>query len=199
MKKSKLIETELCKLAYKYGSDKCPRIKHHYTPYYYELFKGMKGAVKKVLEMGIGFMEDMRHAPDHYVTGASLFMWRDFFPEAQVYGADILQRLLFKDERIDTFVCDQREKRDLKHLISLTGSDIDIFIDDGSHITEDQAFTCTTLMPMLKKDVIYIIEDVNDPYIGDGYLRDYDYQIVETKPKTGAVYWDDRLCIVRNK
>lgn len=42
--------TELCELAYKYGTDKCPQIKHFYTPYYYKLFKDRRLSVKKVLE-----------------------------------------------------------------------------------------------------------------------------------------------------
>jgi hypothetical protein len=193
------METELCKLALKYGTDKCPKIKHHYTPYYYELFKDIRESVKKVFEMGVGFKEDMKHAPSHYKPGASLFMWRDFFPNAQIYGADILPELVFKEDRVETFQCDQTKKEDLQNLIKKTGTDIDIFIDDGSHVTEDQAFTCLTVLPLLKKDVIYIIEDVNDPHIGEGYFQDYNSQVVETKPTKGFAFWDDRLVIVKNE
>ena len=92
--------------------------------------------------------------------GASLYMWRDFFPNAQIYGADIRPETMFEDERIRTYVCDERKKEDLEKLVENTGPDIDIFVDDGSHNLSDQIFACQTLMPLLKKDVIYIVEDV---------------------------------------
>jgi hypothetical protein len=129
-----------------------------------------------VLEIGIGAKELMPQCP-HYTTGASLFMWRDFFPNAQVYGADILPELMVKDERIETFVCDQSNRESLEDLIKKTGTDIDLFIDDGSHKLNHQVITCLTLMPLLKKDVIYIIEDIISPEIVD-YLREYDCHIV---------------------
>lgn len=191
--------TELCEIAYKYGTDKCPQVKHHYTPFYYEFFKDKRDLIKKIFEMGVGYEEDMKYIGVNYVLGASLFMWRDFFPNAQIYGGDIEPKCIFKDDRIETFLCDERKKDDLKRLIKKTGSDIDIFIDDGSHKTEDQAFLCLNMMPLLKKDVIYIIEDVNDPYIGEGYLKDYDYKIIETKGTGSNFFWDDRLCLVKNK
>lgn len=156
-------ETELCELAYKYGSDKCPQVAHPYTPYYYNLFNLRRDSIKKVLEMGIGSAKYMHYHPAHYVTGASLRMWRDFFPNATIYGADVAPEMLFKDKRIKTFICDEMNKDDIKKLIKKTGSDIDIFIDDGLHTPQAQIFLCKTIMPLLKKDVVYLIEDVAFP------------------------------------
>ena len=188
--------TELCELAFKYGSDKCPQIKHHYTPFYYELLKDRRKTIRKVLEIGIGNKEVMPHSPD-YQVGASLFMWRDFFPNAIIYGADILHELLFRDERIETYLCDQRIKQDLENLIGQIGNDIDLFIDDGSHKSEDQLFTCLNVMPMLKKGVIYIIEDVSYPDIVR-QLDKYDCQLFGARAwRKGS--WDDRLMVVRHR
>jgi hypothetical protein len=187
--------TELCKLAFKYGSDKCPQIRHHYTPLYYDLLKDKRESVRKVLEIGVGNKEYMNNYPN-YKDGASLFMWRDFFPNAQIYGADVIPELVFKDERIETFLCNQSVKEDLNNLILKTGSDIDLFIDDGSHYVTDQGFTCQIIMPQLKKDVIYVIEDVGDPSIGERYLGEYDYRVTRFRHKN---IWDDRLIIVRNE
>ena len=153
-------ETPLCKLAWKYRTDKCPRIKHIYTPFYYELFKDKKQSIKKVLEMGIGYDKTMPHCGDSYKIGASLRMWRDFFPDAQVYGADIALASMFQDERIETHLCDERKENDIKRLVEKTGSDIDLFIDDGLHHHNDQIFLAKTILPLLKDDIIYIIEDV---------------------------------------
>lgn len=156
--------TPLCELAYKYGTDKCPQISHNYTPLYYEMLKDRRETVKKVLELGIGTRGRMgRRAVPHYVTGASLYMWRDFFPNAQVYGADFLGTALFEAERIKTFFCDERKAEDLAAVIEQTGPDIDLFVDDANHWGCCQVFACLNLMPMLDKDVLYIIEDVTHP------------------------------------
>ena len=160
--------TPLCKIAYKYGTDKCSQIRHSYTVVYYELFKDKIRLVKKVLEMGIGRNKEFKNknvvynerfkVPYH--KGASLKMWRDFFPNAQIYGADIVPESIFETERIKTFLCDERKKEDLEKLIENTGNDVDIFIDDASHRSRDQIFMAKTLLPLFKKGVIYIIEDV---------------------------------------
>jgi hypothetical protein len=160
--------TELCILGYKYGTDKCPQIKHHYTPFYYELLKGRRNSIKKVLELGIGHYKGMQDNPIiydrglniYYQRGASLKMWRDFFPNAQIYGADIRPEAIFTDKRIKTYLCDETKKEDLEKLIKNIGNDIDLVVDDASHHVYDQIFTCQTLMPLLKKDVLYVIEDV---------------------------------------
>lgn len=184
MKFNMLEETPLCKIALRYRCDKCPkRGKHTYTPYYYSLLKGKRYSIKKVLEIGIG-------------KKASIKMWRDFFPNAHIYGADYRQEWLFKSDRIDSILCDQRRKPHLLSLIDKTGSDIDLVIDDGSHRPRDQVFSCLTLMPLLKKDAIYVIEDVADPSITQRLSQYYDVEIPEL-PYINR--YDNTLVIVRHK
>ena len=173
--------TLLCDLAMKYGTDKCPQIKHSFTPFYYNLLKDKP--IKKVLEMGI-------------LGGASLRMWRDFFPNAQIYGADIQTRALLKEDRIETFYCNQLKRDDLVTLLEKTGTDIDLFVDDGLHNKESQLFTAQNLMPLFKKDVIYIMEDVRSPEWLATELPDY---ICEVPELVGKKHHDDRLLIVKNK
>lgn len=186
--------TKLCKLAYKYGTDKCPQLKHSYTPFYYELLRDRRKSIKKVLEMGVG--QTRKSLQKGYLQrGASLYMWRDFFPNAKVYGADIHPETMFRDVRIETFLCDETKKENLVELIKRTGSDIDLFIDDGSHHKRWQIFLCRNLMPILQKEIIYIIEDVRFPQEVINALGDYGCQIVEFSGK----YPDDRLIVVRNK
>lgn len=189
-------ETQLCQLAFNYGSGKCPQIYHSYTPFYYELFKDNRMSIKKVLEIGVGF-EELLPGNKVQKKGASLYMWRDFFPNAQIYGADILPELIFKDERIETFLCDQGNRENLKRLVEKTGYDIDIFIDDGSHNQRHQFNTCLTLMPLLKKGVVYIIEDVRIARNIIHYIRDYyDYQEIGFHQHR---HRDDRLIIIKHK
>lgn len=195
--------TELCKIAYKYGTDKCPKIHHSYTPFYYEFLKNKQQSIKKVLELGVGRPTDMVwRRSRHYQMGASLYMWRDFFPNAQIYGADILPETVFRDDRIETFLCDERKKKDMEALIEKTGSDIDLFIDDGSHATRHQIFACLTLMPLLKKDVIYIIEDVKHPDTLKKALNEYDCympDLICIQARRRNPRKDNLIMIVKNK
>jgi hypothetical protein len=191
-----MLQTPLCELAFKYGSDKVQEIKHPYTPFYYYFLKGMDTSIRKVLEIGIGDPEEMAWSRfPAYVTGASLRMWRDFFPKAEIYGMDIKPSCMFTDNRINTFLGNQRSEDDLKMVIGKVGWDVDLVIEDASHRAEDQVFTCRTLMPLLNKNVIYIIEDVSHLEIIDR-LPEYICDV----PKLGnRKHRDDRLVIVRHK
>jgi len=181
---NKIPETPLCKLALKYKSDKCRRLgKHTYTQYYYELLKSKRKTIKKVLEIGIG-------------KGASLLMWRDFFPNAKIYGADYRESSLIKRDRIESILCDQRRKNHLTNLIDSIGPNIDLIIDNGSHQPRYQVFTCVTLMPLIKKGVIYIIEDVAQPSIIERLTQ---YNVKMPKLDQSVKRYDNRLVIVRHK
>ena len=194
--------TELCEIAYKYGTDKCPQIKHSYTPYYYKLFKDKRSEVKKVLEMGIGYYGCMKHVSEvwdnqlkrKYKRGASLKMWRDFFPNAQIYGADIRPDTLFEDERIKTFLCDETKKEDIERLVEQAGSDIDLFVDDGSHRSPHQIFLAQTLLPLLDDGVTYIIEDTEWTRKISRALSDYKVEVVGFTPKK---FRNNKLVVVR--
>lgn len=171
-------------LAFKYGADKTPRIKHHYTDVYFELFKDRRDTVKKVLEIGVA-------------EGASLRMFRDFFPNATIYGAEVDQARVDKLQgldRIEVFQCDQSIGNNLRLVIGTSGFDLDLVIDDGSHKPSDQLFSCLTIMQWLKKDCIYIIEDVAETeIIEDIKNAGYECELV----KVGNRY-DDCLIIVRH-
>lgn len=183
--------TPLCKLAYKYGTDKCPQIKHSYTPFYYKLLKPRRQSIKKVLEIGIGHFKNMQEVEviydpglkRYYHRGASLYMWRDFLPSAQIYGADVRPETIFEDERIKTYLCDEREKEDIERLIEQTGSDIDLVVDDASHHVDDQIFLAKTLLSLLNKGVTYIIEDVGHSKKISRALTGYDCYVKDVPRK----------------
>lgn len=169
----------LSELGKKYGTDKIG--KHNYLPIYYDLFKDRRNEVKKVLEIGPA-------------EGAGLFMFRDFFPNAAIYGAEIDPERVNKLQgldRIEVYQCDQSNYEDLMSLIEKTGGDIDLVIDDGSHKPTDQIFTCESLMRKLYFGATYIIEDVADENI----VRELNKFYPEVK-KVGKRY-DDRLVIMK--
>jgi hypothetical protein len=199
--------TPLCALGYKYGTDKCPQIKHAYTPFYYQLLQSKRQEVKKVLEIGVGLKRKNRHIPERVYElgiapflnlGASLYMWRDFFPNAQIFGADYVPEAIFEDERIKTFLCDTRKEEDLKNLIKNTGSDIDVVFDDASHRTDDQIFAAITLLPILQKSVTYIIEDVTHSKLicqALDKIGDFDYLV----PPIYRKWHGGMILVIRNK
>jgi demethylmacrocin O-methyltransferase len=152
--------TELCELAKKYLSDKCPQIFHSYTPEYHRLLNHFCDKEITVLEIGIGNYDLM--APivgQNYVHGASLKMWRDYFPKGNIIGCDILESVLFSDERIETYQLDQSNIDSLEQL-STKINDLDIIIDDGSHIEEHMYTSFSILWKKIKVGGIYIIEDI---------------------------------------
>lgn len=172
-------------LFFKYHADKTPRIKHHYSHVYYELFKDRRESVKKVLEIGTA-------------EGASLFAWREFFPNATIYGAEIDPKrvaLLQGQERIKVFQCDQSNATDLLRVIEEIGPDIDLIVDDGSHKPWDQVFSIFKLMQKVDKKTTYIIEDVNEPRI----IKELNFDRWDCQMLRVGKRHDDRLIIVEHK
>ena len=168
---------ELEKLGIKYGTDKIG--KHHYLPVYYEMFKDRRNEVKKVLEIGVG-------------EGAGLRMFQDFFPNAQIYGLDNELKRCIVEDRITVIYGKQEEAEDLAGAIYIFGSDIDLVVDDGSHKPKDQVSTALTLVPLLDKGTIYIIEDVADPSIQFKFPINWNCEMVEVGKR-----YDDRLIIIK--
>jgi hypothetical protein len=153
--------TELCLIAERYGTDKCPAIGHSYTPFYHQLFGVRRKDILKVVEFGIGGAR-MVEKVANYRPGASLRMWRDYFPFAQIYGVDNDPACLFSDNRISTFLCDEHDLARVRALIEQLGAHaIDLVIDDASHRYWDQVALAATVRPLLRRDAVYVIEDVH--------------------------------------
>jgi len=164
--------TELCLLGGKYCVDKSPVFQRHtYTPQYHKLFSNIKNQVKLLLEIGIGNIPLMQSLTNNdYKPGASLKMWRDYFNinNTQIIGCDILENVLFTDERITTFQVDQNNVESLNSLITKVKKIqeyADIIIDDGSHQEQHMITSYNELWKLLKPKGIYIIEDINSSFI----------------------------------
>lgn len=145
------MQTELCRLATKYGTDKAEL----FTPVYDLLLRDHRQGVRKVLEIGVGTAEAMKHVRD-YKPGASLRMWQEYFPSALVYGADVVP--------IDlpgVIQLDQGNAAQLQAVGRKFGR-FDLIVDDGSHQPHHQILGAQTLVPFLVKGGLYIIEDVNN-------------------------------------
>ena len=152
--------TELIKNYFmKYDSDKSKI--HNYHLIYGSLFK-KRNKIKKVLEIGLGTDNEklISNMGRQGKPGASVKAFRDFFPKAKIYGADIDKEILFKDKRINTFYVDQTNLMSLKNLYKKIGSNFDLIIDDGLHASYANINVIISSLKFLKKKGFLIIEDI---------------------------------------
>ena len=153
--------THLGELFTKYGTDKDAI--HHYTGLYECLFRARRFDIKSLLEVGIGTLIPEAHSSmsgfglEGYKPGGSLRAWRDYFPNAQIYGIDVMPDTQFSEERITTYTCDSTNTEQV--LNTPIPRKFDIIIDDGSHITEHQLATLGNLFPYLEPNGVYVVED----------------------------------------
>src|SRR5437762_434044 len=113
-----LAPTKMCRVMTKYGSDK-GRL-NNYTPVYSALFKDCYDRPLRVFELGLGSNNTAlpSNMGPYGAPGASLRGWRELFPHALVYGADIDRGILFQEDRIKTFYCDQLDRASVQDLWS---------------------------------------------------------------------------------
>lgn len=142
---------DLTLLAKKYRSDK---LENGYLEFYSKIFEPYRTEVKNILEIGI-------------FSGASLKMWSDYFPHAQIVGIDIVPTQI-NHERVATEQGNQVDIEFLNRVVEKYGK-FDIIIDDGSHMVSHQVKSFQHLMLNgVKSRGIYVIED-----IGTNYLHPY--------------------------
>ena len=138
---------------------------HNYADAYELMFRLRKNDVQLLIECGIGSNNPnlISNMGIDGKPGASLRVWRDFFPNAKIIGIDIDPEALFEEERIKTYQCDQTNPESIHKFCnnaSIQHSSVDIFIDDGLH--EYHAGICLfeSMNKYLAENGVYIIEDV---------------------------------------
>jgi 23S rRNA U2552 (ribose-2'-O)-methylase RlmE/FtsJ len=149
---SKLSETltPLCEIMINQGSDKGGSW-HNYTLVYSELFNGIKSKARNVFELGIGTIN----------SGASIKGWKEYFKKAKIYGADIDENLLFQEERIKTFYCDQTSPETIAQLWSnFENIEFDFILEDGLHEYNANICFLENSLHKVKKGGFYVIEDI---------------------------------------
>jgi hypothetical protein len=126
------------------------KLYHQYEYFYEDKLKHLRNRKIKLLEIGI-------------FEGNSLRMWKEYFPKAEIYGIDVVDDLLFTEERIHTFKADQGKRHQLKQLMDELGK-FDVIIDDGSHRVDHQQISMGVCFPYLKNGGHYIMEDLHTSY-----------------------------------
>jgi hypothetical protein len=145
----------LTELAQEFGSDKWGV--HRYTPHYERHFAPFRDREMLVVELGIGGYARERQG------GASLRMWKWFFPRAQVVGIDIQDKSFVDEERITSFQGSQTDRGLLRRVVKRFGAPT-IVIDDGSHRSPHVRKSFRLLFPMLADGGLYVIEDIQTSY-----------------------------------
>lgn len=170
------LNNSLVDIGQKYGTDK---VSHGFCHLYGEKFNQMKESVKNVLEIGVFF-------------GASIQMWREYFPNATIHGFDTFEGLqgngsrfgdadkFYKDwetlphlgDRIQLYKHDQGKESDLITFVNEMKEkniEFDLILDDGSHLMVDQQLTFKHLFEIVKNGGFYVIEDVHTSTDIGGY------------------------------
>lgn len=129
-----------------HDTDKHNANEHSYGDVYAEVFEKFdRNAEINILELGVQ-------------RGGSLFAWKEFFPNANVYGVDI------SDSRLDKYKTDPRIlffKEDLKDATKyFAEGTFDIIIDDSDHFDGTIAWIIKNYWKFLKPKGIMVIEDI---------------------------------------
>jgi hypothetical protein len=164
--------TKMCRVMTRYGSDK-GHGSHNYTTVYSALFKGRHDQPLRIFELGLGTNNPgfASNVGVYGLPGASLRGWRELFPNALVYGADIDRDILFQEDRISTFYCDQLDQAAIRQLWSqpdLHGG-MDILIEDGLHTVEAGLSFLDGSLEQLRPGGVYVVEDIGRSMVDDWY------------------------------
>jgi len=156
----------------KCGSDKSW---NKYTPLYSALFRERNNQPLRIFELGLGSnnLDVLSNMGVFGVPGASLRAWRQLFPHALVYGADIDRRILFEEDRLKTFHCDQLDRSSIRELWSQPDlrTGLDIIIEDGLHTFEGNTSFLEESLDHLRPGGIYVVEDIGWEDFTDWYER----------------------------
>lgn len=158
------MKTELCEIMSKYGSDK-GQGPHNYTIYYEKIFNKIRNNNLKIFELGLGTnnLDVKSNMGVNGKPGASLRGWKEYFKNSFIYGADIDERILFEEERIKTFYCDQTDISSIEAMWKnefLNDLYFDIVIEDGLHEFNANLNFLVNSLHKLKSNGYYIIEDL---------------------------------------
>jgi hypothetical protein len=200
--------TKMCRVMTRYGSDK-GHGSHNYTTVYSALFKGRHDQPLRIFELGLGTNNPgfASNVGVYGLPGASLRGWRELFPNALVYGADIDRDILFQEDRISTFYCDQLDQAAIRQLWSqpdLHGG-MDILIEDGLHTVEAGLSFLDGSLEQLRPGGVYVVEDIGRSMVDDWYdqleaiyskrYSNYEFALARLPNPTNSP--DNNLLIIR--
>ncbi|MEZ5346340.1 MAG: glycosyltransferase [Pyrinomonadaceae bacterium] len=124
----------------------------HYLEIYDRHFSRFRNKEINVLEIGVYY-------------GGSLQMWKEYFgPKANIYGIDINPECKnYEEENVRVMIGSQADPEFLLK-ITETIPKVDILIDDGGHLMNEQIITFEELFDHIQPDGVYLCEDLHTSY-----------------------------------
>ena len=156
---------------------------HDYVPAVYDkYFLDIKETAKTILEVGIK-------------DGASLLLWNDYFTNAKVIGIDINSCKQFDkpENQFNGIFCIIGDAYSPK-VMDMIPYDLDVAIDDGSHMIDDIIFFIDNYLPRVKSGGYLIVEDIVPEYLDilKEKVKDLDYFMYENN----ATREDNNLLVI---
>ena len=103
-------------------------------------------------------------------NGGSLQTWLTFFTKIKkLIGTDIdpkCSKLKYKSNKVDIVIGDINDSLTIEKITKIEKK-FDVIIDDGSHLSSDIISTFLNLFKLIKKDGLYIAEDLHCSYWQD--------------------------------
>lgn len=148
----------------RHGSDKSAA--HDYHLVYSEVFEKLnKIDAINILEIGIGSQNPL--IPSRmcalFKVGGSHRAYREYFPNAQIFGADIDKDTLFSEDRIKTSYVDQLDPITFEEMHKNFNSPAyDLIVEDGLHSFVASLNTLNFALKYIKKGGVIVLEDLNN-------------------------------------
>lgn len=178
----------------KYGTDKSSK-GHNFAGVYHEALHAIRYEAKVILEIGI-----FGTIPEN--AGASLKAWAEYFPNAHIYGIDLHDYSFLNSDRITTIIADQGIIADnLERVLAITGDNLDLIIDDGSHLMHHQQITLGYLFKYLRPGGYYIIEDLHTSYhaISNPTATEYNTMLMLEMLRHSGILLSDHISDIDRK
>lgn len=139
-----------------YGTDKSSD-GHGYTRLYERFLGPVRYKSMVLLELGVW-------------EGASILMWQQYLPNSQIVGVD-RSDITIDTPRVTIWKSDQAADG-LGAKIQRRFGDVDVIIDDASHISSKTIQSFKNLYPHLRSGGLYVIEDLQTSYDEKNYPND---------------------------
>jgi len=157
---------------------------HSYIEHVYEnLFAKYRDTADSILEIGT-------------YEGGSLFMWKEYFTKAKIYGIETFKRVDIIDDRITQIIADAYSQITADQL----HDNFDIIIDDGPHSGESQKLCIELYLQKIKPGGILVIEDIASTETLNGLITSIpaglEFEVFDLRERKGR--WDDLVLVIRN-
>jgi hypothetical protein len=159
---------------------------HGYTPVYEKFFEPFRDRPLKFLEIGVG-------------GGESIRTWLGYFPKALIFGVDIVQNTNSWDDpaqspdgRYKFTQGDQSDVSFWEKFITNHGTNWDVVMDDGAHVSQHIITTFNHLWPTVKPGGLYCIEDLHCSYYPEFQRPDFQTHMDFVKDMLDAINRSER-------